>query len=459
MSQLKVYSRIFILFLKMYACNASMFNLQLNSELDLTFRPSINAWSVLFPSFSTSSYIYLTQVCTTKDSNGSHACFIDHPKTLQTCQEVYKTVNENGWFSVSMNKSETEENEFCEILQEKSHLTHFKNLVADNLVTASYPPGLQISKDIFTKDNVQELQNLNSCSNGLFCMQLKVTYLVSVFSKYSVVEKYWNIILKAPFLPSEHIVLKHICAARNLELPENSAFLLLGKSKDICSWKCRDDHIRFPWNTELKIINTTATCKELPRSFVALEFSYMLEFKQAGISPLNLDQSIFDGIDELAAMMQVRDNTVSCKVRYSMYDFESYFDVIKNHVNFINDNSAYEQVFSMSESIIYQPNSNVLAIDCVYFNEKIGKSLTSDYDRLQNDFSRINPNNVKSFDSNLILAIDQLQVSNFHRFDLQRPRIGFLKGDIRNIIILILGVIMLILCCCFCKKKKAYTLF
>ena len=128
-------------------------------------------------------------------------------------------------------------------------------------------------------------------------------------------------------------------------------------------------------------------------------------------------------------------------------------------MNFINDNSAYEQVFSMSESIIYQPNSNVLAIDCVYFNEKIGKSLTSDYDRLQNDFSRINPNNVKSFDSNLILAIDQLQVSNFHRFDLQRPRIGFLKGDIRNIIILILGVIMLILCCCFCKKKKAYTLF
>jgi hypothetical protein len=85
--------------------------------------------------------------------------------------------------------------------------------------------------------------------------------------------------------------------------------------------------------------------------------------------------------------------------------------------------------------------------------------LTSDYDRLQNDFSRINPNNVKSFDSNLILAIDQLQVSNFHRFDLQRPRIGFLKGDIQNIIILILGVIMLILCCCFCKKKKAYTLF
>jgi hypothetical protein len=345
-------------------------------------------------------------------------------------------------------------------LQEKSHLTHFKDILSDNTISASYPPGIHISQDIFSSDEFIHLNNSNTCTDGLLCMQLKVTYLIPVFSKYSVVEKYWNVILEPPVLPAELVVIKHVCAARNLELPLSSAFLLLGNSKDICSWQCRDDHIRYPWNTELKLAktgNTTASCKQLPNSFIALEFSYMLEFKQSGISPLTLDQSIFEGVDELAAMMQVRDNIVSCKVRYSLYDFESYFDLIENHVKFINNDQAYEQIFSMSDSVIYQPSSNVLTIDCIYFNKKIGKSIASDYDRLQNDFARIDPRNVQSFDSDLILAIDNLQVTNFHRYNLNRARVAFLK-NVQNLVILILGIVLFVLCICLCRNKcKNFT--
>ena len=396
------------------------------------------------------------------DSSETHNCIIGHPKPLQTCQQIYSTVNEDGWFSISMNKSTTSENDFCEILQEKSHLTHFKDILADNIISASYPPGIHVSQNIFFSDKFNHLNNSNACTDGSFCMQLKVTYLIPVFSKYSVMEKYWNIILKPPVLPSEHVVLKHVCAARNLELPSSSAFLLLGNSKDICSWQCRDDHIRYPWNTELKLSgagNTTASCKQLPHSFIALEFSYMLEFKQSGISPLTLDQSIFEGVDELAAMMQVRENIVSCKVRYSLYDFKSYFDLIENHVKFINNDQAYEQIFSMSDSVIYQPSSNVLTIDCIYFNEKIGKSIASDYDRLQNDFARIDPGSVQSFDSDLILAIDNLQVTNFHKYNLRRGKKAFLQ-NIQNLVIMILGFILLVLCACLYKRKyKNFTPF
>ena len=63
------------------------------------------------------------------DSSGTRNCIIGHPKPLQTCQQIYSTVNEDGWFSVSMNKSTTSENDFCEILQEESHLTHFKDIL------------------------------------------------------------------------------------------------------------------------------------------------------------------------------------------------------------------------------------------------------------------------------------------------------------------------------------------
>lgn len=157
--------------------------------------------------------------------------------------------------------------------------------------------------------------------------------------------------------------LEHECVRRGLRAPPLSSMdlSLTAQGTQICTWTCRPDHVRSPWNLPppLRTDNKTAhICRPLPRSLSAVEFEFSVFISLQGPVAQLLPQQFFDDLNTLANNfeneLQLADAVVSLKVPDSTFDDTTFRHLVDAHVFFRDDGSAHAG-YSIHKNEHYAP--------------------------------------------------------------------------------------------------------
>lgn len=125
------------------------------------------------------------------------------------------------------------------------------------------------------------------------------------------------------------------CKALGLVAPERARLEVVGSPDNpTCSWNCHLGYLKTPWN-EPPSFNTSGECKEIPKEFTLVEFSFAIATQMPSVGAPNfqslLSQDFFDELDKMAAALTdalpIDNAMVVLKVKDSVYDYIDYGDL------------------------------------------------------------------------------------------------------------------------------------
>ena len=203
------------------------------------------------------------------------------------------------------------------------------------------PGGLQLTN---TPSELQRF-NRNSTSVALRVRLVYITLLQSM-NRFSVHSQCVTLAVTAPHTNGAVLSVQNACRARGLTAPELSSMrvMRLVGGSEFCVWECRQDHIRWPWNSdpfhESDANNTDRRCRLIPRQFFAVMFAVRMELLMPSVDPGRLNTAFLRSLNTLAddVEQEMRDTprvdnvVVAMSVPHSRYDTQDFSSLVHSTV-------------------------------------------------------------------------------------------------------------------------------
>ena len=111
--------------------------------------------------------------------------------------------------------------------------------------------------------------------------------------------------LSKPDLSIATLMVQSACAAVGLQAPTDAQLDLrtAADGKPVCTWRCRIDAIRTPWNGA-PTPDGAGKCRPLHKYFTAIEFAFTIDTGMSGTVPSRLSPEVLDSIDVFAARIE-----------------------------------------------------------------------------------------------------------------------------------------------------------
>lgn len=111
--------------------------------------------------------------------------------------------------------------------------------------------------------------------------------------------------LSRPEISIATLMVQSACAAVGLQAPVDAQLDLrtAGDGKPVCTWRCRIDAMRTPWNAA-PTPDGGGQCRPLRRYFTATEFAFTVDTGMPGAVPSRLSSDVLDSVDVFAARIE-----------------------------------------------------------------------------------------------------------------------------------------------------------
>lgn len=315
-----------------FASTQAFFTIDQNNVLlgaGVEFHAYDNAWTVHFENVAAVHFDALVvQVCRPPVDESEFQC----PGVLRTSSEVtdcdgLHTIthlpNYEHTFLKSLSSAHdgmhAYESKVCNRAQHDANALQMdlNTILRDSqnrtLVTLQQPLAVHI---MYEPDALADFAS--TITNETMQMHLLLTQIIALEQRFAVHQRILTVNLKTPTLPALTFEVRNPCAARGFAAPVFASLQLVNvEGWPVCSWACRVDHLRRPYNAiaptkaqlntsrdEYKALFVPYECVAVPSELMAVFFGFQLDTEML-VGSL-LQQSFFDALDAFAARVELQ---------------------------------------------------------------------------------------------------------------------------------------------------------
>lgn len=257
-----------------------------------------NAWTLQFESLPEHTHV-IVQVCEADCSSDDNTRTERYPSL--DCSGLRAKVQEAGWMHAGVS--------------EHSCIPAGQDMNLTDVFTEVFPNAIKIA------NKLEQLKPYGVFINDTLTIRLRVLFVLDYKEEtdetqrtYTVHEYRETLSLKTPTLLYGTVVLSHECPERGLFTPPRSTLQLLSwndiqdPGKMPCVWKCREDHVRYPFHSFPPSIDdanrSRFVCQPLPADFTAVQFKFSVYLQSSSVVNGEYTKEFFEAVDSLADEMQ-----------------------------------------------------------------------------------------------------------------------------------------------------------
>lgn len=289
-----------------------------------------------------SQAIVVPQIWTSDITEGEMECGSASNRPIE-CSDLIGILRNEHWLNENLDKQLDARAGDASDLQPLQCLGQEQALACaleSGVLCVLYPGGLRLS------NNEDELRRfgVNNTDESLQ-LRVRLTYVtyMSEIEMYIVHSVCQTLRVSRPQTPVAALSFQNECVRRGLKAPTYATMRLIQYplGAEICTWECRPDYVRWPWNadplpdshlsvpdlppTDTQLI---PTCKPIPEKFISVEFAIRTEVRAAIVIPELLTPEFVRTLDSLALLLQrefidsnpdIRDAVVLLTVEGSVY--------------------------------------------------------------------------------------------------------------------------------------------
>ena len=222
-----------------------------------------------------------------------------------------------------------------------------------------------------------------------YVLLVRIVYVTEAAGQFAVHVASMDLSLHVPReLAGGVVELMHECVRRGLRAPPLSSLelTLTAQGFHACTWVCRPDHVRTPWNTPppLRTQNRSEhICRPLPQSLSAIEFEMSIYTSLSGVVSELVPSEFFEELNAIALSLedeiQLPDALVLMKVPGTVFDDTPFGTVVDTRV-FFHSNDNQHSGYSILRNDAFKPSTarHLLQVQARSFLISDGIVFTSD---------------------------------------------------------------------------------